>query len=372
MIPLPKYIKALFIDREVQDLELTRSIAAGLSGLPCEIVDGPEPLYKTIYESEDPESAGKEYLYLTKNRGSFIRKCPGTREYTCCGYQILHIGAYCTMDCAYCILQSYFHPPSLQFFVNHDDLFDELDVVLASKAPDMRRMGTGEFTDSMIWEPLTGLAPKLVERFAKQSHSVLELKSKTVNIQGLDEIDHNRKTIMAWSVNTPKVIAEQERNTTALEARLAAAEKCQSWGYPLAFHFDPMVIYPGCEDEYEKVVRDIFSHASPDNVVWISLGAFRFMPDLKQIISRRFPDSKIIYGEFISGLDQKMRYFKPLRIALFKRLGKLIKELAPDVTVYFCMEDEEVWEKSLGFYPGPETGLPSLLDLSARRVCNLE
>ncbi|OQY57486.1 MAG: hypothetical protein B6245_16810, partial [Desulfobacteraceae bacterium 4572_88] len=53
------------------------------------------------------------------------------------------------------------------------------------------------------------------------------------------------------------------------------------------------------------------------DVVWISLGTFRFMPSLKPIIQDRFPDSKIIYGEFIPGLDGKMRYFKPLRIRLY-------------------------------------------------------
>jgi spore photoproduct lyase len=95
------------------------------------------------------------------------------------------------------------------------------------------------------------------------------------------------------------------------------------------------------------------------------------MPSLKPIIHKRFPESKIIYGEFITGLDGKMRYFKPLRINLFQKMISWIRELAPEVLIYFCMEDDEVWRKSLGFIPADCGGLPKMLDESAIRVCGL-
>ena len=234
-----------------------------------------------------------------------------------------------------------------------------------------RRIGTGEFTDSMIWEIWTDLSSMLVPEFAAQSHSVLELKTKTTAIDALKDLDHRRKTIMAWSVNTETVIRENERGTASLAARLKAAAACESWGYPLAFHFDPMVLYDGCEADYEKVIDTIFQTVSPQNVVWISIGTFRFMPSLKPIIQKRFPESPIVYGEFVSGIDDKMRYFKPLRIGLYRRVYDVIRSIAPDVTVYFCMEDDEVWQKSFGFIPSDRGGLPEMLDRSAILHCNL-
>jgi hypothetical protein len=84
------------------------------------------PLYQWINSAADPVGRGKQVLYLTRNKGGFLKPCPGTREYTCCDYQILHVASFCTMDCSYCILQSYFHPPLLQFFVNREDLDGEL------------------------------------------------------------------------------------------------------------------------------------------------------------------------------------------------------------------------------------------------------
>ncbi|MGD8993409.1 MAG: DNA photolyase, partial [Desulfobacterales bacterium] len=276
----------------------------------------------------------------------------------------------CYMDCAYCILQTYFHPPVLEYFVNHEDLLAELDTVLAYKS--LFRIGTGEFTDSLIWTLWTDVAKLLVDRFAAQEHAVLELKTKTTAVEQLQDLNHNRKTITAWSLNTPQIIRTEERGTASLSARLDAAARCEKWGYPLAFHFDPLIIYDGCEQDYARVVEKLFSRLSAHSMVWISLGALRFSPALKPVIQKRFPDSKIVYAEFIRGSDGKMRYFKPLRIDLYRKIIGCIRQHAPDVVVYLCMEDDEVWQKTLGFKPNDAGGLPNMLDLSAARLCNLK
>jgi spore photoproduct lyase len=109
-----------------------------------------------------------------------------------------------------------------------------------------------------------------------------------------------------------------------------------------------------------------------DNIVWISLGTLRFPPALKAMIENRFPESKIVYEEFITGPDGKMRYFKPLRIRLYRKIIACIRELAPAVLVYLCMEDDEVWQESLGFKPSEVGGLPHILDMSAAGVCHLK
>ena len=78
-----------------------------------------------------------------------------------------------------------------------------------------------------------------------------------------------------------------------------------------------------------------------------------------------------MYGEFVPGLDGKLRYFKPLRIELFRKVASWIRGHAPDVPVYLCMEDDEVWRKALGFTPAEKGGLGRMLDDSAVRMCGL-
>jgi spore photoproduct lyase len=362
-------ISKLFIDRQVVDYPLTKSIQAKLD-IPCEIVQNAKQVHAAIASTPDPVKGGKEMIYLTRNRGAFFKPCPGTRYYTCCDYQILHIGTYCYMDCAYCILQTYFHPPILEYFVNHEDLMSELNAVLAQKK--ILRIGTGEFTDSLIWTLWTDVTGSLIERFASQENAVLELKTKTTAIEQLQNLNHGRKTIAAWSLNTPRIIQTQERATASFDARLKAAARCEKWGYPVAFHFDPLILYDGCEADYREVIEQLFSHVSAENVVWVSLGTLRFPPSIKPVIQKRFPDSKIVYAEFIKGEDGKMRYFKPLRIKLYRKIIEIIRNHAPEAVVYFCMEDDEIWDKALGFKPDDVGGLPHYLDMAAARACGLK
>lgn len=361
-------IERLLIDRAVADHPRVATIAERLQ-VPPVVVESAEEVYRMLRTFDDPIAAAKKILFLTANRGGFIRQCPGTRNYSCCDYMILHIGTFCVLDCAYCILQSYFHPPVLQFFVNHRDMFTELDTFLAKRRH--RRFGTGEYTDSMIWERWTHLSEDLIPYFGSQSYAVLELKTKTTAIQNLRGLPHNRRTIMAWSVNTPEIIRRYERGTASLDARLGAATACQAWGYPLAFHFDPIVEYNGCLDAYRDVVDRIFDRISPENIVWISLGTIRFMPDLKAVMQSRFPESPMVYGEFVTGLDGKARYLRQIRTEIYRAIAEAVHSRSRDVTVYFCMESETVWQNVLGFETEKRGGLPRMLDESAIKKCQL-
>lgn len=361
-------LSKLYIDAQIADDPEVRAIRTRLA-VSTQIVSDAKKIYNLILAAGDPVNNGKQILFLTQNRGAFVRNCPGTRHYLCCSYKILHVGSFCNMDCSYCILQSYFHPPLLQYYVNRKKMYRELELLFAENT--VSRIGTGEFTDSLIWDEWTDLSGPLIEKFSAQKHAVLELKTKTAAVGRLANLKHNRKTILSWSLNSNRIIHSEERKTASLSARLKAAAKSEAWGYPIGFHLDPLVIYEGCFEDYRQLVKQIFTYVSPENIVWISLGTFRFMPALKSIIQKRFPKSKIIYGEFIAGLDGKMRYFQPLRIELYRKVVGWIKEIAPHVLIYLCMENAEVWQKSVGFVPSERGSLAQMLDESAVKNCGL-
>ena len=67
-----------------------------------------------------------------------------------------------------------------------------------------------------------------------------------------------------------------------------------------------------------------------------------------------------------------MRYFKTLRIDLYCKIVSWIREIAPDLLIYFCMEDDEVWERAFGFIPSQRGGLSQKLDERAMLICGLD
>ncbi|WP_457756227.1 spore photoproduct lyase family protein [Thermodesulfatator indicus] len=360
-------IKNLYVSEEVKDYPYTKEILDRLKLEPIILPTGEKPP-KPLASWPEVLSWGKKTLFLTAYKGRFFRPCPGTKCYLCCGYQIFHIGQGCYLDCTYCILQAYFNEPWLTFFVNVlSDGLKQLEEGLASRP--FTRIGTGEFTDSMILEPITRLNPRLVEFFARQNKGVLELKTKTIFIDDLEGLKHNRRTIIAWSLNAPSIVEREEKGAPSLTERLKAAQKVSAWGYPVAFHFDPVIRFPGWQEEYTRVITELFKFVPAENIVWISLGSLRFMPELKEIAYARFPHTSIFSDEFVIGLDGKRRYFRPLRVELYRHLYREIRKQAKDVCVYLCMESPEIWRESFGFTPLELGGLPHMLDEAAKKVC---
>jgi spore photoproduct lyase len=315
-----------------------------------------------------PESASHDpgVLEVVAFRGRLLKSCPGTRHYFCCGYKILHFGVQCSLDCSYCILQAYLNQPNLRIFGNTDDLLSELSGELLSHPDQLYRIGTGEFTDSLLLDPWTELSRMLVPFFARQSNAVLELKTKTDFVQNLAHLDHKGHTIVAWSLNTRSVRRHEEPKAATLSERLNAARLCSERGYYLAFHFDPMIEHPDWREGYKEILDRLFEAVDPSRVVWISLGAFRFMPDLKAIIEQRHPQSRIPYGEFIRGLDGKMRYFRDIRVDLYALMVEHIRRVDPGICVYLCMEGKDIWRDVFGFSPDEKGGLPAMLDRAVK------
>jgi spore photoproduct lyase len=157
------------------------------------------------------------------------------------------------------------------------------------------------------------------------------------------------------------LIREAEHGAASLEARLKAAQRAAAAGFRVAFHFDPLIFFPGWEEAYRHTVARLGDSVSAADVTWISLGALRFLPPLRQIIFARFPHSRLASEEMVRAPDGKLRYFKNLRVEMYGRLREWLAEALPGVQPYLCMESPRIWREVFGFAPEGEE-LARLLD----------
>jgi spore photoproduct lyase len=303
-------------------------------------------------------SAAKKRLFLTRHKGEFLRKCPGSGGQVCCNYFVINFASNCPMDCSYCYLQEYLtNNPELKVFSNVDDLLAEADALLSKHRRFFFRIGTGEITDSLALEPYIGFAREVIPFFAEQSNVLLELKTKSDCVEGLLDLDPKDRVVASWSMNPQRVIDLDEKGTASLSERLLAARRCQNAGYRLGFHFDPIVEYPNWETDYEETLDQTFSSVDWRRIAWLSMGVLRDTPGLKRIIRDRFPRTQLLTGEQVLCPDGKLRYFQPMRVHIYRTMLRWIRRAAPTLQVYLCMESKEVWEQVFGFAPSCEREL---------------
>ena len=345
--PLSAPIDTLWIDPEVTDHPLTEVVRKRFP--PGKIQVGIPSLPKRLSPSGAPRIL-KRRLFITKYRGRLVKPCPGSQGRICCGYQVINAMIHCPMDCHYCILQTYLSAPALTLYVNEDQIRNEITERLTTDPDHIYRFGTGELGDSLVHDTLTGFSSRMVPFFAGTKNGILELKTKTAAIDTLRGLEPRGHTVISWSINPPTLIRTVEPLTATLNQRLRAARECQEMGYWIGLHFDPIIWFDGWEREYMKVIERLSHTLDPSRILWISMAGLRYTRAQKDLIRTRFPNTPLFTGEFFRDEDGKFRYLQPLRVAIYRTLLLWLRDWSPDLFIYYCMENQHVWEAT---FPDP-------------------
>ncbi len=340
----------VFVERAVAESVITRNVLGNLPMAQVEWIDEAGQMVDKSRRWNPSIARAKQSLVLARHPGRFFKPCPaGTtktgRRNVCCNYFVVNFASNCHMECSYCYLQAYLNLPYMVVHANVEDLLDELGQVFSSNPRSHYRVGTGELADSLALDSLTGYSRPLVEFFAGFTNAALEFKTKSNCVENLLQLDHRGRTVVSWSINPPTVVQAEEHKTASFEQRLAAAEKCSAAGYPIVFHFDPLIHYPEWEKDYRSLVEEIFQRIPPRSVPWVSLGALRMPPRLKALVRERFPRSGLPLGELLPTEDGKLRYFKPIRVEMLSKMRAWITAASPQTRIYSCMENTDVWQK---------------------------
>jgi len=356
----------IYIEEGAGDYDLTRRVLETFPDVPVRHQPNlPEVMDELQQSSVDVFGAGKNRLLLSRFKGSFLKKCPGISPgMVCCNYYVVNLIKNCVYDCSYCFLQDFLqNNPLLTAFVNHEDLLGELEEVFSTNPGNTFRVGTGELTDSLALDDFLPYSETLIPFFNRQSNAVLELKTKSDRIENLLKQNDASNVIISWSLNPPEIAEREEKGTPGTLQRLNAARLCADKGYRIGFHFDPVILFPGWEAEYADLIDLMFQNVSAKQIEWVSLGGFRYRPNLKKVIQERHEDTRLFTQEQLPSEDGKFRYLRPLRNKAFETLRRMIKDRFNDVNVYLCMETKEIWEGVTGKMPRSDKKLDQFFDL---------
>jgi spore photoproduct lyase len=356
-------LEAIVIEEACRESALAQRILARADGIPIEFVADARASIVADRSAPDAFAAAKRRMIVTSKRGGFVIACPAaSSKFACCGYLVMNLASNCPMDCSYCFLQEYLADnPGFQIYANYADAFDELERLSRTAGGRSLRIGTGELTDSLAFDRLTGVSVDLIEFFARQSSLVLELKTKTDEIENLMRVDPCGHTLVSWTLSPDAVFRGSERGTASPALRIAAARRVLDAGYRVAFHLDPIIAYPDAQTDYAALLEALFDAIAPERISFMSLGGLRMTPALRRIARSRFPDDPMMVGEDVLSPDGRFRAFAPLRVGLYRALHDRIRRAGVVSPLYLCMEPASVHERVFGTRPASPGALGECL-----------
>ena len=344
----------IVIEEECRQSALAeRVLSRAPVGVPINFTADARVALRPVSGAADPFGAGKRRMAVMRRRAPFLMACPAaSSEFACCGYLVLVLASNCPMDCSYCFLQEYLaENPGFQVYANYADAFDELERMRRRAPGRVLRVGTGELADSLAFDRLTGISRDLVEFCAAREGLLLELKTKTDEIDNLLTVDPSGRTLVSWTLSPQRVFADSEKRTAPPAARLAAARRILEAGYKIGFHLDPVIGYSGAERDYLGLLDDLFDTIAPERISFISLGGLRMTPALRAAARRRHPHDPLLCGEEVLAPDGRYRSFTPLRVGLLSALERRIAAASPAIARYLCMEPPSIHRRILGHAP---------------------
>lgn len=338
------HFKTVYIEEQFKNHKNTLKILSHLSVEKIFYINDVKQITKEL----SLENA-KESLFLGGIRGEILQRCPGSHGHICCNYYVINLYIGCPLGCQYCILQSYLNQPFIMISVDLENIFANVERILANNKNKIFRIGTGELSDSLVFDLITDYSIDFVNFFSNKENAIFEFKTKTNFIDNLLNIKGDRNIVVGFSVNPEKIIREIEGESNSLLERLEASRLLKQNGYKIAIHFDPIVKIENFEFLYEECIEMIFRYITPTDIAWLSLGTLRFTKDLKNQIEFNYPFTSLLSNEFLENVDKKYRYFKAIRVELYKKILNMISKYDKNnlIPIYLCMESPWIWQETL-------------------------
>ena len=129
-----------------------------------------------------------------------------------------------------------------------------------------------------------------------------------------------------------------------VEERIAAMKRCADCGYPVRAVIMPVIPMEGWKDCYCGFIQRLLREVPLSR---LTFGGICIYKGARQLMERKLSGSNVITDRIRgSGKseDGRVRYSRPFRVSVYRRLIQVVREVRPDLELALCLEEPEVWQ----------------------------
>jgi len=231
---------------------------------------------------------------------------------------------------------------AVKIFLNLPEIMNQIERITSQLAKPTA-FYLGKLQDGLALDALTGYSRIMVPFFARQKQARLILLTKSTNVENLLDLEHQKHTILSWSLNPPEVSSVFERNVPSPDERIAAMQKCADAGYPLRAVIMPIIPVEGWHEIYASFIENLLMSVPLERV---TLGQICSYSAALKLTERKLGKTNPISShlEKTKSNDGRIRFPLKLRIEVYRHLIDTIREFQPQLHISLCMEEDQTFK----------------------------
>lgn len=281
-------VDTVFVEKTLKDSPRVQGILNRLIFRQVQWIDNFETywfgLRKPFRERYRPRN-----LFLASCKQNPIKPAPLAYGYpTRARHYFYSLGLNCPFKCQYCFLQSEFHNDDFVFFVNWEILQEAILKLTVQHRHDEVWFHDGQYWDSLALAAVTDHTLSWRQFWETLPENAFwEWRTKSANPKALREVTPHSRWILSWSLMPPRLAQIWDLGAAPVLSRMRLARALHERGFPVAFHFDPIIITPDWRQLWDEFLGFFMNQWKPHEVFYMSLGVIRW-PSSK----RHFPQAR--------------------------------------------------------------------------------
>ena len=315
-------VKIIYIENEIKEHPRTKAITNKLKKSKIIYVNRYSEVFNKRNQSFNLQKKNPAII-LAKKHKNYLNKTP---ENYGIGNHYNYYFSYmynCIFDCKYCFLQGLYSSANYVIFVNYEDFMNEMKTIAKNLVNKKITFFSGYDCDSLAYEPFSGFIENLMKSFSVISNAELEVRTKSTFIKPFlkKKIDN---VIIAFSFTPERFSNYYEKGVPSVNKRIQALQTLSELGWKVGFRFDPIVVYEGWEEDYNKLFKSLFNNINNNQIHSVSFGNLRFPDNIYKRIIKNNPTEKLFFNVVKSKDGYETDNYKDVNEYCRKTLSKYI------------------------------------------------
>ena len=286
-----KMFSHVYVEKGVAEHPRTKQILEKLNNTTVIEIDHYKDVFCRKKQSISAQSNAKALILAENTSGCIYEGAPVCQSFGNENFYYCSCMMNCIFDCEYCYLKGMYPSGNLVVFVNLEDIFAELEALLAKKSI---YLCVSYDADLVAIESLTGFVREWIAFTKKHENLTIEIRTKSGRCDLWSNYEACDRVIIAYTVSPQRVAAEYEHFASAPMERIQAAKCAMDSGFPVRLCFDPMIYCKDWRGEYSRLVDDVFSQIDGSKLWDVSIGSFRISQDYLKKMRKDMPRSAVV------------------------------------------------------------------------------